>query len=144
VYHPHGLSTVDCIITEEDYKNLDGTLALKLATHAAFGNQLAIVGMSLEDQYLRDQISEFRNQIDSIIWFNAQFGNLEVWARCNKVEMVQGKWSEFWEHWNTTNVRQEDLLISWYRMVKFQQRYQMRHRNSRSEDLCRGGRVCSL
>ena len=24
-------------------------------------------------------------------------------------------------------------------MVKFQQRYQMRHRNSRSEDLCRGG-----
>jgi hypothetical protein len=23
-------------------------------------------------------------------------------------------------------------------MVKFQQRYQMRHRNSRSEDLCRG------
>jgi hypothetical protein len=28
--------------------------------------------------------------------------------------------------------------------VKFQQRYQMRHRNSRSEDLCRGDRVCSL
>src|SRR6266436_4821752 len=24
-------------------------------------------------------------------------------------------------------------------LVKFQQRYQMRHRNSRSEDLCRGG-----
>src|ERR1700730_10171569 len=115
VYHPHGLSTVDCIITEEDYKNLDGTLALKLATHTAFGNHLAIVGMSLEDQYLRDQISEFRNQINSIIWFNDRFGNLEVWARYNRVEMVQGKWSEFWEHWNTTNVPQEGLLIAWYR-----------------------------
>jgi SIR2-like domain len=118
VYHPHGLSTVNCIMTEEDYKTLNGTLALELATHAAFGNHLAIVGMSLQDQYLREQISKFRDQICSIIWFNERFGDLEVWARCNRVDMVQGKWSEFWQDWNTTNVPQEGLLIAWYRMVR--------------------------
>jgi hypothetical protein len=76
VYHQHGLSTADCIMTEEDYKTLNGTLALQLAAHAAFGNNLAIVGMSLQDEYLRKQISEFRNQINSIVWLNSQFGNL--------------------------------------------------------------------
>src|SRR6267378_7615739 len=88
VYHPHGLSTVDCIMTREEYKTLNGTLALQLAAHAAFGNNLAIVGMSLQDEYLRKQISEFRNQINSIVWFNSQFDDLQSWSMCNGVEMV--------------------------------------------------------
>ena len=117
VYHPHGLSTVDCIMTQDEYKSLNGTLAFRLAVHAAFGNHLAIVGMSLQDKYLREQITEFRNQIDSIIWFNSQFGDLAVWARCTNVEMVQVQWSEFWERWNAVNVPQEGLLIAWYRTV---------------------------
>lgn len=95
VYHPHGLSTVDCIMTEEEYNTLNGTLALELAAHAAFKNNLAIVGMSLQDQYLRDQISKFRNQIGSIIWFNSNFGGLKIWAACNTVEIVQVEWSQF-------------------------------------------------
>ena len=117
VYHPHGLSTADCIMTSDDYKTLDGTLALRLAAHAAFGNNLMIVGMSLQDEYLRKQIYEFRNQIHSIFWFNSQFGGLETWAMCNKVEMVQITWSEFWEHLNTTDVPEEGLMIAWYRVV---------------------------
>jgi hypothetical protein len=117
VYHPHGLSTVDCIMTSEEYKTLNGTLALQLAAHAAFGNNLAIVGMSLQDEYLRKQISEFRNQIHSILWFNSQFNDLESWAMCNGVEMVPVKWSEFWEHWNTTDIPKSGLMIAWYRVV---------------------------
>jgi len=117
VYHPHGLSTVDCIMTREEYKTLNGTLALQLAAHAAFGNNLAIVGMSLQDEYLRKQISEFRKQINSIVWFNSQFHNLETWAMCNEVEMVQSEWSEFWEHLNITPIPQDGLMIAWYRVV---------------------------
>jgi hypothetical protein len=118
VYHPHGLSTVDCIMTQEEYKSLNGTLAFRLAAHAAFRNHLAIVGMSLQDKYLRDQITEFRSQIDSIIWFNSSFSNhLALWARCTKVEMVQVQWSEFWERWNAADVLEEGLMNAWCRVV---------------------------
>jgi SIR2-like protein len=117
VYHPHGLSTADCIMTSEDYKTLDSTLAFRLAAHAAFKNNLAIVGMSLQDGYLREQISEFRSQINSIVWFNSQFHNLETWAMCNRVEMVQVEWGDFWEHWNITQIPEEGLMIAWYRVV---------------------------
>ena len=89
MYHPHGLSTADCIMTEKDYENLDGTLAFELAVHTAFGNHLAIVGMSLQDEYLRKQIHKFRSQIDSITWFNSQFGDLEIWANGNLIELYQ-------------------------------------------------------
>ena len=117
MYHPHGLSTVDCIMTLEEYKTLNGTLALQLAAHAAFGNNLAIVGMSLQDEYLRKQISEFRNQINSIVWFNSQFGDLEAWAMCNRIDMVPVRRSEFWEQWNTRDVPKDGLMIAWYRVV---------------------------
>jgi len=117
VYHPHGLSTADCIMTSDDYKTLDGTLALQLAVHAAFGNNLAIVGMSLQDEYVREQIYEFRKQIHSIFWFNSQFGGLETWAMCNRVEMVQVEWGKFWESWNTRQISEEGLMIAWCRVV---------------------------
>jgi hypothetical protein len=117
VYHPHGLSTADSIMTIDDYKTLDGTLALQLAVHAAFGNNLAIVGMSLQDEYLREQIYEFRKQIHSIFWFNSQFGDLGTWAMCNRVEMVQVEWANFWKNWKTTQISEEDLMIAWYRVV---------------------------
>ena len=117
VYHPHGLSTVDSIMTEKDYENLDGTLAFELAVHTAFGNHLAIVGMSLQDEYLRKQIHQFRSQIDSITWFNSQFGDLEIWARCNQVEMVWVEWSKFWEAWSTADVPEKDLMIACCRVV---------------------------
>jgi hypothetical protein len=117
VYHPHGLSTVDCIMTEQDYQRLNGTLALELAVHTAFGNDLAIVGLSLQDEYLRQQISKFRSAIDSILWFNTQFGGLEGWAMVQQVDMVRVEWSEFWETWNTDHVPYESLMIAWCRVV---------------------------
>jgi hypothetical protein len=32
--------------------------------------------------------------------------------------MVPVKWSEFWEHWNTTHVPRDGLMIAWYRVVR--------------------------
>src|SRR5215469_13580338 len=58
IYHPHGLVTGRCIMTSSDYQELNGGLALQLAVHASFGNNLIIAGLSLEDEYLRDQISK--------------------------------------------------------------------------------------
>jgi hypothetical protein len=55
--------------------------------------------MGLQDEYLRRQIYEFRNQIDSILWFNSQYDGLEAWALANRIDMVHVDWSEFWEHW---------------------------------------------
>ena len=58
VYHPHGSvdDTGICILAQSEYRAMNGTLALQLAAHAAFGSNLAIVGMSLDDRYLREQL----------------------------------------------------------------------------------------
>jgi hypothetical protein len=63
VYHPHGLIITDPVMTESDYHSKNGTLAFGLAIHLAFGNNLAIVGMSLDDEFLRKQIEDSRRQI---------------------------------------------------------------------------------
>jgi hypothetical protein len=42
-------------MTKDQHEKLSSSLAFQLAIHAAFRNKLAIVGMSLGDQYLRDR-----------------------------------------------------------------------------------------
>lgn len=78
VYHPHGSIDITglCTLTESDYKALQGTLAFQLACHAAFQEVLVIVGMSLEDSYLREQIESFRSQIGEIFCFYFQNSSL--------------------------------------------------------------------
>lgn len=71
VYHPHGVIDLVglCALARSDYQAMQGTLSLELATHAAFGLNLAIVGMSLDDDYLRKQIERFRGQIRDVFFF---------------------------------------------------------------------------
>jgi hypothetical protein len=123
VYHPHGLVTGDYVMTKDQYKKLSSSLAFQLAIHAAFRNKLAIVGMSLDDQYLRDQIRDYRGEMDEILWFNSKErfneANLE-WARANRVTTVVMGWKEFWAKWADPliDVRQEDLCAAWYRVIE--------------------------
>jgi hypothetical protein len=64
----------------------------------AFENKLAIVGMSLEDQYLREQIRSFRRQIDTIYWFTDRVSaETESWAWSNNVTLVRQPWPVFWD-----------------------------------------------
>ncbi len=101
VYHPHGAITHSglCVMTSSDYRNLGGTLALELATHAAFESRLAIVGMSLDDEYLRDQLASFRNQVHQILWFTSDEPRPDVarWAWVHDVECVRSSWPDFWQ-----------------------------------------------
>jgi hypothetical protein len=100
VYHPHGAIDISgiCVMTEREYQSMQGTLGLELAVHAAFGLDLAIVGMSLEDHYLRDQLEKFRNQIDLITWFvgHPVNDNMANWAYSKRVEIVESSWTNLW------------------------------------------------
>ncbi len=100
VYHPHGLATADTVMTAEEYEANRQTLAFGLAIHACFDNNLAIVGMSLDDQYLRQHIERFRTNIGQIYWFNSQFPDeLASWAERCGIVRVLCQWSDFWHYW---------------------------------------------
>lgn len=108
VYHPHGAIEISgiCVITETEYRSQEATLAFELATHSAFMSNLAIVGMSLDDTYLRRQLSKFRQQVRRIFWFTNLAGSqkktngeeIVVWAAWAGVEVVDvGSWPGFWD-----------------------------------------------
>jgi hypothetical protein len=124
IYHPHG--TIDlhglCILTKSDYKSMQGTLALQLAVHAAFQECLAIVGMSLEDEYLREQICQFRGQIKDIIWFTHSEPpeHMRKWLWENNVYVVLvSTWIEFWLQVEKTfpKPNRERLLLTWMNVI---------------------------
>ena len=120
VYHPHGLATVDTVMTSAQYKANSQTLAFGLAIHAAFGNALAIVGMSLDDDYLRNHIERFRGSIGTIFWFNSDFSNeLSSWAEKYEITCVRSPWNEFWQRWNELPIEldQNQLAMAWYMAV---------------------------
>jgi hypothetical protein len=100
VYHPHGLATADTVMTANEYDANRQTLAFGVAIHACFDNRLAIVGMSLDDHYLREQIEQFRANIGPIYWFNSQFPDeLASWAERSDIVRVCCPWSDFWQFW---------------------------------------------
>jgi hypothetical protein len=101
IYHPHG--AIDehglCVLAESEYRGLRSSLALQLAAHAAFGTRLVIVGMSLEDTYLREQIAAFRNEMREVLWF--QVGSPQEatahWAWSHDITCIDvGSWPQFW------------------------------------------------
>ncbi len=71
VYHPHGAIDLTglCVLGQKEYKDHKGSLAYELAIHAAFQSHLAIVGMSLDDRYLIEHLTDFRDQIRDVLWF---------------------------------------------------------------------------
>lgn len=124
VYHPHGCLDITglCVLTESDYKATEGTLAFQLACHSAFQEILVIVGMSLEDAYLREQIQNFRSQIRTIIWFlkDQPSGEILKWSWKNKVDVIEvSSWGEFWDavEQELPNPNAEKSLHAWHSVV---------------------------
>jgi hypothetical protein len=120
VYHPHGLATIETVMTANQYQANSQTLAFGVAIHAAFGNALAIVGMSLDDDYLRTHIESFRASVGPIYWFNSHFPDrLALWARAHDVTMVRAEWREFWECWGglPIDLDERELAAAWYLVV---------------------------
>ena len=104
IYHPHGALEESgiCVMTATEYRSMNGTLGLQLATHAAFGLTLVIVGMSMEDSYLRAQVETFRDQIRGVVWITD--GSLDglpdeiaSWCYRSRVRIQTVEWREFWE-----------------------------------------------
>jgi hypothetical protein len=120
VQHPHGLADATTVMTDEDYEALQQSLAFGIAVHGAFAARLAIVGMSLDDQYLRRQIEQHRSSIDTIYWFNDDFSaRSAAWARRNDVSMVRSPWHAFWAECAALGVEtnRDDVLAAWYLAV---------------------------
>ena len=121
IYHPHGLATGSTVMTKSQYDAQGNTLAFALAVHATFGCDLAVVGMSLEDAYLREQITRFRDDVKSIFWFNSEFQEAPAkWAQANRVDMLPVNWSEFWSWWlkdRGFELDEENLCGAWYRVL---------------------------
>jgi len=100
VYHPHGAldDTGICVMASSEYESMHGTLALQIAVHNAFESNLVIVGMSLEDEYLRQQLRSFRSQIGTIYWFvDSATEGTKAWAWQNDLTLVEQPWPAFWE-----------------------------------------------
>lgn len=101
VLHPHGALEYSgpCIITATDYSDLKANLAFQLSIHHAFDDNLIIIGMSLEDQYLRDQISNFRDYLHGIYWVNSQraLDRHKDWIKNTRIEGIAVNWSDFWK-----------------------------------------------
>ena len=119
-YHPHGLVTADVVMTSTQYETNSQTLAFGLAIHACFGNTLAIVGMSLDDEYLRSHIERYRASIGPIYWFNSHFPpQLCAWANAHSVTIVRSAWIDFWKHWQEIPIELEsrDFAAAWYLAV---------------------------
>lgn len=117
VQHPHGLADTTTVMTNSEYGALEHSLAFGVAIHGAFNNQLAIVGMSLDDKYLRHQIEEHRQSIGRIYWFNDDFPSaLAAWAGRHEITMVEAAWPDFWATCATlpVDIDPVDIAAAWY------------------------------
>lgn len=102
VFHPHGAIDVSgrSVLTSRDYNSLSGTLGLQIAIHQAFMENVLIIGMSLEDSYLREQIAQFRPQMRDVYWIRGGNGPARhsAWAHANDITEVFI--ADFAEHWS--------------------------------------------
>jgi len=108
------------VMTSRQYEANQHTLAFAQAIHAAFANNLAIVGMSLDDEYLREQITRHRGSLRAVYWFNSQFpAAMKAWADENRVTTVQVPWATFWQHWDElpVDLDERELSLAWYLAV---------------------------
>jgi SIR2-like domain len=105
VIHPHGIASGfgdGCVLTPGDYNRL--RLAFRVAVAAAYHKPLAIVGMNLDDQYLREQLREFRHEVGRVFWFRtAQRDASTEFAEAHRIEVVTlSGWPQFWTAVSTT------------------------------------------
>lgn len=126
IYHPHGNLDIYglCVATTSDYTNLEKTLAYQLACHQAFEETLVIVGMSLEDAYLRQQITTFKSWISKIIWFvkkDSLSKEIKEWVALNSITTVDvSNWEKFWEliEQKLPSPSKESSLHTWHMIIK--------------------------
>lgn len=89
VYFPHGLLSQGRVtLTRSEYDQLQAGVAMMTAINVALGGTLVILGMSLDDDYLRSEISRHRPWFQDIFWFNKEFHHTE-WARVAHVTTVE-------------------------------------------------------
>jgi hypothetical protein len=120
VFHPHGSigESGISVLKRSEYNILSrsSTLAFQLAVHHAFQTPLLIVGMSLQDEYLCEQLQKFRHDIEEIYWFVAAMPSEEKvqWAAQNRITLVKfDTWKELWDSIHETPLipQTSDLLI---------------------------------
>lgn len=94
---------------EGQYCPPDGELCAE-----AFGRPLLIVGMSLEDDYLKKQLKEFRRFIQRVAWLCTSPPSprhLE-WAHYSSVEiLVVDSWNLFWEGVGRLMPKEDDSSV---------------------------------
>jgi hypothetical protein len=125
IYHPHGYLSgySTTIFSEQEYNKLSNSLAFQLATHSAFDEILVILGMSLDDQYLRNQLTLFRSEIRRILWFQKKgdiSSDVKAWCWSNNIEIIDvHSWFDFWNGVDQVfaQVEKEDLNEMWCNLV---------------------------
>jgi hypothetical protein len=110
------------VMTSGEYRTHDGSLAYLLSVAAAFENNLWIVGMSLDDEYLRSHLQRHRNQINRIRWFDAEDKLLahQQWASVAGVDQIRVTWPEFWSFVAAAlgpQVRKAGVMTAWCHVV---------------------------
>jgi hypothetical protein len=96
VYLPHGtLFEGNVVITKSEYDRHVGSLAMATAVHLCIGTDLVILGMSLDDAYLREAILQNRRWIHNVFWVNNRFSH-EEWSRVARVTCVRADYGLLW------------------------------------------------
>lgn len=110
VFLPHGcLELADCVLTEDEYISHQASMSFQLATHQAYSSGLFIVGFSLSDAYLLEQIKRFRRWIETIYWIQPESDakQRELAERYDLTLVSDGTWPDFWQKFE--NPLHEDL-----------------------------------
>jgi hypothetical protein len=105
VFFPHGILDLEgnCVITKSEYDAHRMSLAVGTAVNLCLGGDLLIVGMSLDDAYLRDAILQHRRWIRDVFWVDSRFQH-EEWARVANVHCVRASYGEIWSEIATAHI----------------------------------------
>jgi hypothetical protein len=108
VYFPHGLLdlTGQCVITESEYALHSVSLAVGTAVNLCVGGDLLILGMSLNDAYLRDALLRQRRWIREVNWIAPEHSHRE-WARVARVTCVRAPVDQIWTGLATRMIDEE-------------------------------------
>jgi hypothetical protein len=98
VFFPHGLLDMhgDCVFTKSEYDAHRMSLAVGTAVNMCLGGSLLILGMSLDDAYLRDAILHHRRWIKDVFWVTNS-GHHDEWARVANVHRVPTDYATMWK-----------------------------------------------
>lgn len=125
VFLPHGcLELADCVLTEDEYIAHQASMSFQIATHHAYASGLFIVGFSLSDAYLLEQIKRFRRWIGTIYWIQpgADAKQKELAERYELTLVSDGTWPGFWrnfEHPLHKDLKPGDVALyeTWIKLI---------------------------